>query len=445
MSNQKLKCCTLFIVLVLFLNGLVIKAQLPEQIDLKTAIQIAIENNLEVRLAKIDQQIARNANHLGEAGFLPSVNMDINAFESSQDINLTFFSGEQIARDNAASRGVAGLIRADWTLFDGMRMFATKDRLETMEEMSKQQVKLKAEEVIAAVISEYTDILNAEKLAQFYLENSAYTRRVLQIAEDKFRGGITNRTEVLRLTADYYADSSMVVKHKLEIYQRKMRFCQRLGVKPNADFELSQIDWTPDFNLGELQNAVSLENPEILMQRLAIRSAEDQMKEQRSFYLPTLGTFGEYLNNRQINEVGILERNFSTGFNYGLRVQWTLFNANRTNRLMQERRFVLSQMQLGEEDLRQRLEGEIMNLWQSWLGYQRIYAIELAGLKLAEENLKLSIDRFERGIGEDIDVREALKNTTQAQLRLLEAESETYKTAAEILKISGKGHVILLN
>jgi outer membrane protein len=426
------------LIITLFSVG-ALRSQPIEELDLSSALRMALENNLEVRLAKIDYEIAKNANHLGEAGFLPTLNADVNAFQSSQDLNLTFFSGETISQDNAASRGISGLLRADWTLFDGFRMFATRDRLNAIEEMGKQQFRLKAEEIIALVINEYMEITEAEKLAEFYRANASYTKRLVEISEDKIERGLANRTEYLRLSADYFADSSMVIRHETEVFQRKMNFCYLLGIQPNDDFQLSQVNWEPDFTYDDLMSSVSMENPELIMQRLMIRSAEDQLKEERSAYMPTLGTFGEYLNNRQINDVGILERNFATGFNYGLRLQWTLFNANRTNRLMQERRFVLSQMQLTEEDMRRRLEGDVMRLWKSWLNYRRIFEIEEAGLAMAEENLKLSISRFERGIGEDIDVREARRNLTQAQLRLLQSQTEMYKTASEILKISGKG------
>lgn len=428
----------MIIIIALFFTS-TLKSQIVEELDLSTALRMALENNLDVRLAKIDYEIAKNANHLGEAGFLPTLNADVNAFQSSQDLNLTFFSGETISRDNAASRGISGMLRADWTLFDGFRMFATRDRLIAIEEMGKQQFRLKAEEIISMVINEYMEITETEKLAEFYRVNAAYTKRLVEISEDKVERGLANRTEYLRLVADYYADSSLVIRHETEVFQKKIHFCYLLGIEPNDDFQLMQVNWSPDFTYDELMSSVTSDNPELIMRRLMIRSTEDEMKEQRSAYLPTLGTFGEYLNNRQINDVGILERNFASGFNYGLRLQWTLFNANRTNRLVQERRFVLSQMQLAEEDMRRRLEGDVMRLWKSWLNYRRIFEIEVAGLAFAEENVQLSIRRFEKGIGEDIDVREARRNLTQAQLRLLQSQTEMYKTASEILKISGKG------
>jgi outer membrane protein len=174
------------------------QAQMPEVLTLEQAVQFAVEQNLQVKLARVDSEIAQLNNHAGEAGFLPELNLSLNTNESSHDINLTFFSGETIERDNAKSQGISGLARVDWTLFDGMRMFATRDRLTAMEEMSKQQLRWQIEETVAEVVHAYADILVAEKMLEFHQSNMAYSHRLYRIAEDKQNKGIGTRPEVLR-------------------------------------------------------------------------------------------------------------------------------------------------------------------------------------------------------------------------------------------------------
>jgi outer membrane protein len=420
------------------------QAQMPEVLTLEQAVQFAVEQNLQVKLARVDSEIAQLNNHAGEAGFLPELNLSLNTNESSQDINLTFFSGETIERDNAKSQGISGLARVDWTLFDGMRMFATRDRLTAMEEMSKQQLRWQIEETVAEVVHAYADILVAEKMLEFHQSNMAYSHRLYRIAEDKQNKGIGTRPEVLRLTADYYADSSMTIRQESEVSILKHRFCHLLGLPPGDGYEVTALpELLEDLNLSDILLSLEYDNPELIINRYRKTIAEKQVKEQTSAFLPTLGTFGEYQNVRQVNEVGVLERNVNMGYNYGLRLQWNLFNGNRDKRYVQQAKLMVRGYEMEREDLERRLNSEAIALWKEFVAAERIIKIEEEGKKMADENLDLSLQRFSRGIAEDIEVREARKNLTEAQLRLLQAESERYNTAAELLKITGKGYRVL--
>ncbi|MCC5918667.1 MAG: TolC family protein [Cryomorphaceae bacterium] len=435
--------CRKFTLLSTVIFWLPLKAQNVENLSLKDAALMAIEKNLEIRLARIDSEMAELANHLGEAGFLPEFNISMNANESNQDINLTFFSGETIERDGAKSSGISGVARADWTLFDGMKMFATRDRLRALEEISKQQLKWKIEEIVSEVTAAYAEILIAEKLLEFHKGNLRYSQRLYEIAKDKEGQGIGNRGEVLRLAADYYADSSMTIRQESDVSAQKHRFCHLIGIAPTDGFELAPLPAKIfDFNLGTVLEKLENQNPELIINSYQKTAAEKQVREEQSVFLPTLGSFGEYQNIRQVNEVGVLERNLNQGFNYGLRLQWNLFNGNRDRRYVQQARLMTDRLEIEREDLSRKIRAEAIALWKEYVAAGRIIEIERRSNALAEENLEISLQRFERGISEDIEVREARRNLTEAQLRLLQAESERYATSAELLKLSGEGRIV---
>ncbi len=434
----------LFSVFVMSLSSLILHGQMPQALSLPNAVFLAVEHNLQIKLARAESDVAQLANHVGEAGFLPELNVIMEANESNQDINLTFFSGETINRENAKSQALRSAARVDWTLFDGMRMFATLDRLNAMEEMSRQQLKWQTEDIIAEVVHRYADILVAEKMLVFQESNLDYSRRLLRISEQKVKNGIGDRSEVLRLTADYYADSSMTIRQRAEVSVQKHRFCQLLGMDPTDQFEVLNLpEAMSDLTLDEVLRSAQTDNPELLINRYRKVAAEKSISEERAAFLPTLGSFGEFQDLRQINEVGVLERNFTNGFNYGLRVQWNIFDGNRNRRYVQQAKIVAQTLEWEKEDLERNVRAEAISLWKTHLASKQIGELEQKSNALAEENLDLSLRRFERGIAEDIEVREARRNLTENQLRLLEAQSEEYNALAEILKLMGKGRDIL--
>ena len=61
-----------FIVSLLLLIAIPVQGQ--DTLSVSDAVQIALENNFSIRIAKNNAEIANNNNTIGNAGFLPNVN-----------------------------------------------------------------------------------------------------------------------------------------------------------------------------------------------------------------------------------------------------------------------------------------------------------------------------------------------------------------------------------
>jgi outer membrane protein len=112
---------------VFVLLSTVVQAQ--DTLTLQSAIEMALRQNYSIQIARNQSDIATNNNTIGNAGFLPSVTAAAVASSSNTSIRQEFNNGNTINRAGAAASAVAANVALSWTIFDGLKMFATRDRL----------------------------------------------------------------------------------------------------------------------------------------------------------------------------------------------------------------------------------------------------------------------------------------------------------------------------
>ena len=90
------------------------------------AIATALERHYGIRVARLNQDLAEVGDDWGAAGALPQVGVSLGTSASVNDQTDNPSTFLPIATQ---SQAIAPAAQLQWTLFDGMGMFAAKDRL----------------------------------------------------------------------------------------------------------------------------------------------------------------------------------------------------------------------------------------------------------------------------------------------------------------------------
>ncbi|HBX65361.1 MAG TPA: hypothetical protein DEG32_04140, partial [Balneolaceae bacterium] len=159
-----------FPLLLLFIGMLSIPDTVYGQdtLSIEQVIRTGLEKNYAIRIADNETRISSNNNSLGNAGFLPVLTAD-GAFNESVEDNVTEFNTNAIPdrNDEGARTTVFNYgVNATWTIFDGLTMFATSDRLSLQEEISETQARLQLEQILADIISTYYQIVGQQNAYQ---------------------------------------------------------------------------------------------------------------------------------------------------------------------------------------------------------------------------------------------------------------------------------------
>ena len=115
-------------------------AQAQELLSLEDAVKIALENNYDIKIAENNSKIDATNNNLANAGMLPSLNANFTNNNSQLDTKQTQGDGTVRELDNAKNMNLSYGIGLDWTIFDGLSMFARKEQLNVLEQQGKAEL-----------------------------------------------------------------------------------------------------------------------------------------------------------------------------------------------------------------------------------------------------------------------------------------------------------------
>jgi len=129
-----------------FFSLLIVATQFSQAQDMLTAEQavaMVLQNNYSILIAKNDNLITQKNNTVGNAGMLPTVNATLGDNYSLTNLNQKYSNGQEINKNNVGGNNLSAAVNLNWTIFDGLKMFATKSKLKKMEEMVNFSLKRK--------------------------------------------------------------------------------------------------------------------------------------------------------------------------------------------------------------------------------------------------------------------------------------------------------------
>ncbi|MGO3807615.1 MAG: TolC family protein, partial [Sphingobacterium sp.] len=164
-----------------------------------TAVEIALENNYDIRLSKNGLEMAKENKTYGNAGILPSVSTSLTQSNSLQNSTQVQNTGVERSLDNARNNSLNYGVSLGWTIFDGMGMFARYDKLKELEKQGRIQVKRQVLTTVGDVITLYYTIVEQNNLLAALDSSIQISKERLRTAENRFSIGKAAKLEVLNV------------------------------------------------------------------------------------------------------------------------------------------------------------------------------------------------------------------------------------------------------
>jgi len=134
-------------------------------LTLEEAIKIGLENNYNIKISTNDATIERNNFSMGNAGFLPLINLNTSQSFTEQDVNQEFLDGRVIERNDATSDVFNANASLNWTIFDGSKMFVTYEKLRELQNSGVLELESAVEATIRDIgFAYFKIILESNKL-----------------------------------------------------------------------------------------------------------------------------------------------------------------------------------------------------------------------------------------------------------------------------------------
>jgi outer membrane protein TolC len=422
-------------------------ANAQQQLTLQDAIAAALKNNYDILLTRNDSTSYALDRYYSFAAFLPTVNGTANVLWNTNNQQLKFASRSTgkdslVTRNGVRTTNMNYSVNLSWTLFDGMRMFATRERLYELEQLGNLSVKAQIVNSVASVINNYYNIVRQKLQLKAVEEQMSLNEERMKLADKKLSVGLGSKPELLQAKVDYNAQKAAQLNQLTLIAQLRDQLSQLIGFKTGSVYEVADtIPTNMGLQYGDLATKYEQTNLDLQVAKKNIDIANISVKEAKAGLWPTLA-FNSAYNFTSVNNSVVVNQNQpffnqNKGLNYGFGLNVPILNGFNTRRLIKQARLDVQYQQINYEKQRTLVDVGLTNSFKSYELQKQLLTVENDNIVLAEENVAIARERWKQGVATFIEYREAQFSLQDARNRLYAAQYNLKLAETELLRLKG--------
>lgn len=423
---------------------LLITCSAPAQriVSLEEAIATALQNNYNILLAKNDSMAAALDYSYKNAGFLPRLNGNLGTAWNNNAQKQILADGSKRESKGLKSNNITAQLALNWTLFDGMKMFATRDKLEEFVKLGELGIKNQLINTVASVITTYYNIVRQKQQLKAVEEQMSLSQERVKLAQYKLDIGVGTKPDVLQGKLDLNAQKAAQLLQQNLIAKLKEELNQLMNIQQSTLYEVSDsIPINTKLSLGDIQSNVESNNPALLIAKKNIDIAGLTLKERKAEKLPTV-TFNSAYNFNRTNNQAVINSfstlfNRSKGFNYGLTATVPIFNNFNNKRQIRQAELDIQYQRIVYDNQKSLINLSVINAWSDYEQQKRALALEEENIILAKENVSILFQVYKLNSTTLIQLKEAEKSLGDAYNRLIAARYSTKLAETELLRLKG--------
>ena len=405
-------------------------------LSLSEAIKKGLNYNLGNLLSAESTRAASGARLLALSQLLPHVTTGVT--EAQEQVNLAAFGFPGIP-------GVP-MVAGPFNVFD-VRAYVTQTVLD-FPALNRYRAE-KENQKTAQFSSENTRDLVVYVCANLYLQAVASSSRIdatraqvntaevlYNLALDQKSAGVVPGIEVLRAQVELQAQQQKLIVAENQFAKDKLALARAIGLPLGQEFTLTDgMSYTPmpPMSLDESVQRAYKERPDYQSAQARMRAAELERKSAKAERLPTVDFSADYgaLGQRPWQNHGT--------FTVTSMVRFPIFQGGRVQGLVLEADAALRQRQAELEDLRGRIYYDVRNAFLDLKAAADRMQVAQSAIKLANEQVQESQDRFRAGVTNNVEVvqaQEALATASENYVSSLQAHSAAKLALARAIGIS---------
>ncbi|MBN1182064.1 MAG: TolC family protein [Bacteroidales bacterium] len=392
-------------------------------LTIEEAVNIAMKNNYNILVAWNEADIAKANNTPGNAGMLPSVNISSSGNYESNNVYQEQSSGEITEYNPLTSTSLNAGAQLTWTLYDGGKMFVTKQKLSEIQALGEIKFRESVVQTLFDVYATYYDIVKQKHQLAFINEVINLNQERVIIAQTGFDAGTMAKTDLLQAKIDLNVALENAINQEYVIITTKNELKVLLGVTPEDDFDVSDsIPFADIPDRDDIIQKIDSTNTRILAYKKQLEITGLSLKEANRLFYPKIDLRAGYYYMQTNNSDGSVLQNSYTGPQIGGTITIPLFNGNETRRKVQIAQLEMESAKYDLQNILLQVDKELENALTEFENQKKLMEIEKENNELARENFEISLQRMKLGQTNTLEVHQAQENFVQSSTRLFNFE-----------------------
>jgi outer membrane protein, adhesin transport system len=409
--------------------------------NLNDCIRIGLDKNFSILIAKNNEAISNNNHTLGNAGYLPKVDLSGNYNGVSSNTTSKLSDGsENKSKIDLNTTASAGL-NLGWTIFNGFNVRTTYKKLGELKEIGALNTQLAVENLVSDIVLGYYAYVQQVQMLKNLEYAVTLSKERLRIDEDRYLLGSSSKLQVLQSRVYLNADSSNLSKQFEIVRAAQVRLNEKMAVEDmGLYFTLrdSSVDVNPLLLYEKLLDETLSGNTTLNIARKDKTISEYDYKIIASRSYPYLNFSTGYDYNLLNYSDGSYKNQTISGMNYGLTLGFNIFDGLNQRRSIHNSEIEITNRELQYRQIEQGIRADLITIYSGYSNNLRLIKLEEQNLQTAGENLDIALERYKLGSLSGIDLREVQKSYLDAKERLLLIESQAKLAEVSLQLISGK-------
>lgn len=408
---------------------------------LKDCLETGIRESYQIRLVNISEEKAANNDSWLYAGGGPTLSAtgSYSGNISSSDATLAS-DGSTVSTRGVLDHTLNAQLRAEWTVFDGFSIQATRDRMEELHNQGTIQTRVAIEDYIASLTTEYYNLVKQTLHLKNLEYATALSKERLRITSERYDMGGNSRLDMQQAQVYFNSDSARSLKQHEALGSANIRINRLMS---NQDLRSVHVAADTAINLltgldyESLYEDMMRTNSSLLRAESNRTVAQLDRRAVQSRNYPYLRLNAAYGLTHNIYGNSTYTDRTNWGPSFGATIGINLISGKQRT---QERNARLDELtaDITIDQLELQLRANLDDFWQAYQNNLMLLELQEQNLKTAQETMDIAQERYLLGNLSGIEMREAQKSLLDAEESLLQVQYDTKVCEISLLQISGR-------
>lgn len=418
------------VLLTVFYTSTTFAQQIKKTITLQEALELAVENNYQLKIAQNNLSLAEYRINSNKADFLPGITSSL-SFSQQQGQQ---FIPDKLAFTDVTSTGLSGRISANMPIFNGFNNILNLRASKASKLSSEENLNRIKENVIFDAASRYLQVLLNTQLLEDANDNLETSRKVLEQTSAQVEVGS-------RPNVDLYNQEATVANNEFTVTQRenalklsKLQLVRALQIDPLQEYEFVVPEFDPEnaqtsvlagYNIRDLIEEALASRADLKSTEFNIQALRYSLRMAKNSLLPSIsgnvGLSSSYSDQARDpitrGNVSFNDQFFDQRINKSIGLSLSLPIFNNWNRMtqIQSASVNLKNAELGLENTSLQVIQEVTQAYNDYSAYSSQLTAASKSLIAAEKAFETQQERYNVGASTLIELSQAQTQYFAAQ------------------------------